>query len=108
MGWLASGPFLIRLDVAERVAAELARAARAGAIALPSGLASRFSVPAEALPAVLRGLGFSVVPGAGLAPELHGPPSPPMLRAPRRRPPPAAPSRPAPAGPFAALAVLRG
>ena len=110
MGWLEAGPVLIRLDVAERVAADLAWVARRGAIALPAGLASRFSVPAATLPIVLRRLGFRLMPGGSLAPELYGPPTPPMLLAPRRRRAASvpAPSRPAPArGPFAALATLR-
>lgn len=114
MGWLEAGPVLIRLDVAERIAAELAWAARGGAIALPAGLASRLSVSAGAVPAVLRRLGFRLVPGASLAATLYGPPPPPMLLGPRRRKPPlpASPARPIPAartsdGPFAALAVLR-
>lgn len=109
MGWLDAGATLIRLDVAERVFAELARVARHGAIALPSGLASRFSVQAATLPIVLRRLGFRLLPGGGLAPGMYGPPAPPMLLAPRRRRPPAAEARVEPRehGPFAALAALR-
>jgi ATP-dependent RNA helicase SUPV3L1/SUV3 len=114
MGWLEAGPVLVRLDIAERVAAELAWAARRGAIALPPGPASRFSVPAAALPAVLRRLGFRLVPGGSLTAKLYGPPAPPMLLGPRRRPVAAsagaAHAAPAPLraeGPFAALAALR-
>ncbi|MEO9190892.1 MAG: helicase-related protein [Acetobacteraceae bacterium] len=111
MGWLEAGPVLIRLDIAERAAADLAWAARRGGIALPPGLASRFSVPAGTLPVVLRRLGFRLVPGASLAPTLYGPPAPPMLLAPRRRRAASStsvPVRPPPArGPFAALATLR-
>ncbi len=65
MGWLEAGPALLRLDIAERVAAELAWATRRGATALPAGLASRFSLKAELLPVVLRRLGFRIVPGRG-------------------------------------------
>jgi len=111
MGWLEAGPVLIRLDIAERAAADLAWAARRGGIALPPGLASRFSVQAGMLPVVLRRLGFRLVPGGSLAPTLYGPPAPPMLLAPRQRraaASAAAPMRPPPArGPFAALATLR-
>ena len=110
MGWLEAGPVLIRLDVAEHVAAELAWAARRGAVALPAGLASRFSVSAAVLPVVLRRLGFRVMPGGSLAADVYGPPTPPMLLPPRRRRS-ARPDRSAQAGPaqgpFAALAVLR-
>ncbi len=110
MGWLEAGPVLVRLDVAERITAELAWAARRGAIALPAGLASRFSITTALLPAMLRRLGFRLLPGGTLADAVYGPPTPPMLLAPRRpRPvPPAPPSRRAAAqGPFAALAALR-
>ncbi|HJS86177.1 MAG TPA: helicase-related protein, partial [Acetobacteraceae bacterium] len=97
MGWLEAGPVLIRLDVAERVAAELVWAARRGAVALPAGLASRFSVAAEVLPVVLRRLGLRVMPGGSLVADVYGPPAPPMLLPPRRRRL-ARPDRPATAG----------
>ncbi len=110
MGWLDAGPVLLRLDVAERVAAELAFATRRGAMALPPNLASRLSIRAELLPAVLRCLGVRVVPGTLLPPDAFGPPAPPMLAASpvravqraRRLPVPMRPD-----GPFAALAALR-
>jgi ATP-dependent RNA helicase SUPV3L1/SUV3 len=108
-GWLEAGPVLLRLDVAERVAGELAWATQRGVTVLPTGLAGRFAVKAELVPAVLRGLGFRVLPGGNLGPGGFGPPTPPML-APlkRRRVPPAEvsdePHRP---GPFAALAALK-
>ena len=85
MGWVAAGPVLVRLDIAERVAAELSWASRARPTAVPSDLASRLSVRAEMLPAVLRGLGFRVLPAVALRPEAYGPPTPPMLT-PARRP----------------------
>ena len=108
-GWLEAGPILLRLDVAERVAGELAWATRRGATPLPPGLAGRFAVKAELVPAVLRGLGFRVLPGGGLGPGGLGPPAPAML-APQKRSRvvpievPGAPQRP---GPFAALAALK-
>jgi len=109
MGWLPAGPVLLRLDVAERVAAELAFATRHGAAAVPAGLASRLSVRAEAVPAVLRALGVRLAPGSALASDQYGPPSPAMMLPQRRPAERAAAARPAPVadGPFAALAALR-
>jgi len=110
MGWLEGGPVLLRLDVAERVAAELAWATRRGATALPADLAGRFAVKAELVPAVLRRLGFRVLPGGSVAPGGFGPPAPAMLMPlRRRRTPPANPPAPVvrPHSPFAALAVLK-
>jgi ATP-dependent RNA helicase SUPV3L1/SUV3 len=112
MGWLDAGPVLLRMDVAERIAAELAFLTRRGPAALPAGLAPRLSIRAEMLPAVLRTLGARVVPAMALEPEMFGPPVPPMLAAHAgraadraRQPQPAPP--PPPDGPFAALATLR-
>ena len=85
MGWLEAGPVLLRLDIAERVAAELAWATRRGPTAMPAGLASRFSLKADLLPVVLRRLGFRVVPAEVLAADAHGPPAPAMLLPLRRR-----------------------
>ena len=111
MGWIEAGPVLLRLDIAERVAGDLGYLTRRGAIVLPKELLSRLSVRSELLPVVLRVLGFRVLPGGGLAPEMFGPPAPAMLLPIRRRRPPVAVS-PAPRamevrGPFAALAALR-
>ncbi len=108
-GWLEAGPILLRLDVAERVAGELAWATRRGATPLPAGLAGRFAVKAELVPAVLRGLGFRVLPGGGLGPAGFGPPAPAML-APQKRwrvAPVEVPDVPQRPGPFAALAALK-
>jgi ATP-dependent RNA helicase SUPV3L1/SUV3 len=111
MGWLPAGPVLLRLDVAERIAAELAYATRFRAAAVPDGLASRLSVRADAVPAVLRALGVRLAPGALLEADQYGPPSPPMMLPGRRRdraaPIPPAPSPRAADGPFAALVALR-
>jgi ATP-dependent RNA helicase SUPV3L1/SUV3 len=109
MGWLEAGPVLLRLDIAERVAAELAWASRRGATALPASLASRFSVKADLLPVVLRRLGFRIVPAGGLAADEYGPPAPAMVLPLRRRrsvAPAEAPSE-RPFGPFAALSALK-
>jgi ATP-dependent RNA helicase SUPV3L1/SUV3 len=100
----------LRLDIAEKVAGELGYRSRHRPAALPSGLASRFAIKPDMLSAVLRQLGFRVLPAATLAADQQGPPAPPMLMAYRRRRPlpaeqPAA--LPTAGGPFAALASLR-
>jgi ATP-dependent RNA helicase SUPV3L1/SUV3 len=114
-GWIEAGPILLRLDIAERIAGELGYRARKGPTALPAGLASRMAIKPDVLPAVLRAIGFRVLPAGGLAPDQLGPPAPPMLT-PLRRARPARDPRPAtqveaqrviPSGPFAALAALR-
>ncbi len=112
MGWFVAGPVLLRLDVAERIAAELAYTTRRGPAALPPGLAPRLSVRAELLPAVLRALGARMVPAAALEPDAYGPPAPPMLaagagRAAARGRTPRPAAAPPLDGPFAALASLR-
>jgi ATP-dependent RNA helicase SUPV3L1/SUV3 len=108
-GWVEAGPILLRLDIAERIAGELGYRSRRAPAALPSGLASRFAIKPDMLPAVLRQLGFRVLPAAGLGPDQHGPPAPAMLMPLRRRRPIVdAPVQVASTGgPFAALAVLR-
>jgi ATP-dependent RNA helicase SUPV3L1/SUV3 len=109
MGWVAAGPVLLRLDVAERVAAELAWSSRFRPVPVRADLAQRLSIKSDLLPAVLRGLGFRLLPAVTLAEDQYGPPSPPMMAAPRRpQHPIAAPEPPvAREGPFAALAALR-
>ncbi len=117
MGWLAAGPLLVRLDIAERLASELAYLTRRGPTALPHTLASRLAVGRDLLPATLRALGFRLTPAGVLGAEAYGPPAPPMLirlrrdpharaaAAVARRDRPAAQPRPVAAGPFAALAA---
>ena len=111
LGWVAAGPMLLRLDVAEQVAGELGWATRDGARAVPAGLASRLSIKPDLLPVALRALGFRVAPGVGMGPGEYGPPAPAMLVPLRRRRvvPPAPVEGPERAGhgPFAALAVLK-
>ncbi|HEX3346930.1 MAG TPA: DNA helicase, partial [Acetobacteraceae bacterium] len=110
LGWVEAGPVLLRLDVAERVTAELAWASRFRPIAVPADLPSRLSIRAEILPAVIRRLGFRVLPAPTLDAGVFGPPAPPMLAAPRRRrADPAADAERVTArpGPFAALAAWR-
>ena len=108
MGYVDAGPVLIRLDIAERIAAELAWMSRDRPAVLPGGLAPRLSVRAEQLPAVLQALGVRIVPGVPLADSAYGPPAPPMMQAPRpRRRAPIAAVAPIPDGPFAALGRIR-
>ena len=108
MGWLEAGPVLLRLDIAERVAAELAWATRRGSTALPASLASRFSLKVDLLPVVLRRLGFRVIPAGVLAADQFGPPAPATLLPLRRRRAVAIEPLSVQAhGPFAALAALK-
>ncbi len=98
----------MRLDIAERVAAELAWATRKTAAAMPAALASRFSLKADLLPVVLRRLGFRVLPAGVASPDEFGPPAPAMLLPLRRRRQGAEASPPVHAQhPFAALAALK-
>ena len=108
MGWVDVGPVLLRLDVAERISAELAFAARQLPVPVPAGLPSRLSVKTEMLPAVLRRLGFRLLPAAPMPDGMFGPPAPAMMTPIRRRR--AEPELVEPGedtGPFAALATLR-
>ena len=108
MGWVEAGPVLVRLDIAERVRAELDHATRRRAAVLPEGLASRLAVPGASVPAVLRGLGLRLAPAVALGPEQYGPPGPAMLLPARGvRALGVARAEPQPENPFAALAALR-
>jgi ATP-dependent RNA helicase SUPV3L1/SUV3 len=119
VGWIEAGPVLIRLDIAERVGAELHWMTRRRPQPVPADLASRFSVAAASLPVVLRRLGLRIVPASTPDPAFYGPPSPALLTqaAPRTKraakpQPPRTKPEPAPApvdatGPFAALAAWR-
>jgi ATP-dependent RNA helicase SUPV3L1/SUV3 len=76
MGWLPAGPALVRLDVAERIAAELAYVTRRAPAPPPSDLASRLGVRADALGPVLTVLGFRLLEPAPLPDDVCGPPTP--------------------------------
>jgi ATP-dependent RNA helicase SUPV3L1/SUV3 len=109
-GWVEAGPIFLRLDIAEKVAGELGYRSRRGPAALPSGLASRFAIRPDKLPAVLRRLGFRILPAVGLGGDQQGPPAPAMLMPLRRRRPvmvDAPAGENGTEGPFAALAALR-
>ncbi len=109
LGWVEAGPTFIRLDIAERVAAELAWAARHRPAAVPDVVASRLAVSREMVPAVLRGLGMRLIPASVLEAGMYGPPAPAMMQV-RRAAKPAVevpPTRLRPDSPFAALATMR-
>ncbi len=113
-GWVDAGPLLLRLDIAERTAAELAWRTRGRPAPVPLDIGQRLGVRLDLLPAVLRALGVRVLPAPQLAPPLYGPPPPPMIAAPARKRPAARPNPPRepehkarPDHPFAALAALR-
>jgi len=103
LGWMPAGPVLIRLDVAERIAAELAWLTRARPAALPADLAPRLGLRGDMLPPVLRALGLRLIPAPSLAESQFGPPSPPLIGSPRKRATAAAPIFVSD-GPFSALA----
>ena len=109
LGWVEAGPAFIRLDIAERLAAELAWAARLRPAAVPDQVAARLAVPREMVPAVLRGLGMRLLPAAALRADEYGPPAPAMMQARRASRPPgeSMPAPPRPDSPFAALALMR-
>ncbi len=108
-GWLDCGPVLLRLDIAERVAAEFGFAARAKPVVVPGDLAQRLSLKPDHLPAVLRTLGLRLNPSVALGEREFGPPAPATLAPQRRKRVEPAPLPPAPRrdSPFAALAALR-
>ena len=107
IGWVDCGPVLLRLDIAERIAAEFAFAARGRPVPVPPDLSQRLSVKPDALPVVLRALGLRVNPAIALAENEYGPPPPATLSPIRRKPADAAPlpAGPTREGPFAALAA---
>jgi ATP-dependent RNA helicase SUPV3L1/SUV3 len=76
MGWLPAGPALIRLDVAERIAGELAYLTRRAPAPPPSDLASRLGVKADSLAPVLSALGFRLLEPPPLGEDAYGPPTP--------------------------------
>ncbi|MBX5452373.1 MAG: DNA helicase [Acidobacteriia bacterium] len=93
MGWVAAGPVLLRLDIAERISKELAEAARRGEQANSADLAMRLAVKAHHLADVVAGLKQTAARERS------------ERRALRRRA--NARAKPSPSGPFAVLAALR-
>ena len=111
LGWLAAGPVFLRLDIAEKIAAELAWLTRLRPSILPPQLGASLGLKPDMLAPVLRALGLRLIPAPAMADNQFGPPSPPMISSARRRHEPAAPVAPPvvvrPDSPFAALAALR-
>jgi ATP-dependent RNA helicase SUPV3L1/SUV3 len=83
VGWMPAGPVLLRLDVAERVAAELGFLTRRAPGLPPPDLASRLGIKGDMLPAVLEALGFRYLPASELPEGHHGPPTPARVAQPR-------------------------
>ena len=75
LGWLPAGPVFLRLDIAEKVAAELAWMTRARPAALPPQLGASLGLRPDMLPPVLRALGLRLIPAASMAEDQFGPPS---------------------------------
>jgi ATP-dependent RNA helicase SUPV3L1/SUV3 len=112
MGWLECGPRAVRLDIAERIAADLRYAARRRPAPVPPGLAARLGVAQTELAAVLSGMGLRLRPGEVLDDTMYGPPQPARIAiAALRRPvvpvPPQPARAPNPDHPFAVLAGYR-
>ncbi len=105
LGFTRCGPAWLRVDVAERVAAELHARLTEGRSALPYGLPQRLGIKAAWLPAVLRACGVRLLPAELLPADMAGPPNPTLMvaREAKRAEAPAL----LPDGPFASLAVLR-
>ncbi len=108
-GWVQCGPVWLRLDIAERIAAELHFSARSRPMVVPSDLPQRLGIKSDLLPAVLNGLGLRVQPSVALAEGEYGPPTPPTLAPQRRKRPESVAQAPVIRrdSPFAALAALR-
>ncbi|HEY4250780.1 MAG TPA: DNA helicase, partial [Roseomonas sp.] len=87
MGWLPAGSMLLRLDVAERIAAEIGFLTRRAPAMLPGDLASRLGLKADALPAALEAMGFRLLPGGDLPEGHQGPPTPTRIGLPRNEAP---------------------
>ncbi|MBC4014411.1 DNA helicase [Siccirubricoccus deserti] len=83
MGWLPAGPVLLRLDVAERIAGELAYLTRRAPAPPPSDLASRLGVKADMLGVALTALGFRLLEPVPLEEGQYGPPMPLRVAQPR-------------------------
>ncbi|GBR28882.1 DNA helicase [Kozakia baliensis NRIC 0488] len=121
LGWRWSGPIWLRLDVAEKLAAELAQLTRRGDRPAPANLSSRCGVAGAALPELLKALRIPFRTAQILEAGQFGPCTPLMIRQAQLHRQPrgqakkattkrahAAPRRPvSPDNPFAALAALR-
>jgi ATP-dependent RNA helicase SUPV3L1/SUV3 len=76
LGWLAAGPVFLRLDIAEKVAAELHYSTRVRPAALPPQLGASLGLKPDMLAPVLRALGLRLIPAPAMAENQFGPPTP--------------------------------
>jgi ATP-dependent RNA helicase SUPV3L1/SUV3 len=83
IGWIEAGPVLLRLDVAERIAAELGYLTRRAPAPPPPDLASRLGVKADTLGVTLTALGFRLMEPQALEEGQYGPPTPLRIAQPR-------------------------
>ena len=83
IGWIEAGPVLLRLDVAERIAAELGYLTRRAPAPPPPDLASRLGVKADTLGVTLTALGFRLMEPQPLEEGQYGPPTPLRIAQPR-------------------------
>ncbi len=83
IGWIEAGPVLLRLDVAERIAAELGYLTRRAPAPPPPDLASRLGVKADTLGVTLTALGFRLMEPVPLEEGQYGPPTPLRIAQPR-------------------------
>ncbi|SDD46513.1 ATP-dependent RNA helicase SUPV3L1/SUV3 [Belnapia rosea] len=83
IGWIEAGPVLLRLDVAERIAAELGYLTRRAPAPPPPDLASRLGVKADTLGVTLTALGFRLIEPVPLEEGQYGPPTPLRIAQPR-------------------------
>lgn len=111
MGWIECQPKLIRIDVAEKIAGSLAFETRSHTATIPPDLAMRLGTNRADLPAVLRGLGFQLLPSEPVAGKACAPDQSPRITARvdrrLRRPPKVNPPPVSPDHPFAALLALK-
>ncbi|MDW8315817.1 MAG: helicase-related protein, partial [Rhodovarius sp.] len=109
MGWVPAGPVALRLDVAERIAGELAYATRQGPVPFAPELLARYGIKAQHFAAVLAALGFRLIEPEPLPEGMFGPPAPVCIgRARPERPRRDRPARPAEAAAAEASTAAEG
>ncbi len=103
LGYVPLGPRLLRLDLAEKILAELMARNRDHPAPIPHDLCARLGIKRAELPNAIRALGLKYTEAVPVA---YGPPAPPMQS--RLREPATQPVIVPPAGhPFAVLRELR-
>lgn len=107
LGWLPTGPVLLRADIAFRLKNDLHTATAKGPAPLPADLASRLGIRTAFLAPLLREIGFRLTPPELVRSDLYGPPAPALIFPITARQQNLRKHRmPHPEGAFAALAVL--